>query len=316
MPKFSIIVPIFNSEKYLEKCINSLINQTFKYIEIILVNDGSTDNSEKIIKKYTKDIRVVYLKKENGGQGSARNMGLKNAKGKYICFLDSYDYVDIKMCEKMYEASLCKYDIVVCDYFITNREGNDSYITILNRDSGKLDNYEYFFTGACPWNKLYKKTFLDKINFKFPEGIIYEDFAVIPTLSLYNPQIYYLKEAFVHYVQSDNSTMRAEKYKMKHEDIFKAADYLYNILKKTKYQDELTYLMAYHLLLEGSLYFYRFKKYENIDKIAEFMHKEFPLWAKNKYVKKFSIKHKILMHLFYHRKYKTIKFIQRLKGRV
>lgn len=316
MPKVSVIVPFYNAKIYLKKCLDSLLNQTLKDIEIILVNDGSTDGSEDIVKEYLHDKRLKLVNKENGGQGSARNFGLSLATGKYICFLDSDDFADIKMCENMYKASLCKYDIVVCDYFITNQEGNDSYITILKRDSGKLDNYEYFFTGACPWNKLYKKTFLDKINFKFPEGIIYEDFAVIPTLSLYNPQIYYLKEAFVHYVQSDNSTMRVNEYKEKHEDIFKAVNYLCNSLKQTKYQDELTYLIAYHFLLEGSLYFYRFEKYENIDKIAEFMHKNFPLWAKNKYVKKLSTKHKVLMYLFYHRKYKTIKFIQRLKGRL
>ena len=113
----SIIVPVYNVEKYIDKCLNSLVNQTLKNIEIIVVNDGTKDNSQKIIDKYTKKYSFIrsYIK-ENGGLSSARNYGLKHAKGEYIAFVDSDDFVDKNMFEQMYlYAKNNKYDIVVCD---------------------------------------------------------------------------------------------------------------------------------------------------------------------------------------------------------
>ena len=312
MPKFSIIVPIFNSEKYLEKCINSLINQTFKGIEIILVNDGSTDNSEKIIKKYTKDTRIVYLKKENGGQASARNMGLKKAKGEYIIFIDSDDFVEKNMCERLLPF-INKYDIIAFDYFLTYGD-NDYYYKIFDDNpSSEVSKENYLLMDVGPCNKTYKRKYLINQKFKFPEGIIYEDYAVIPTLVKGNPKVYYLNEALFHYVQNEASTMRADKYKEKYEDIFKATRYLYDNLIGQGYDLLLEYLICYHFLYLGSLNFYRFNKYEKIDKISNFMQIKFPKWYKNKYVRKLKFKEKILMRLFYSRKYKTISFLQKIK---
>ena len=115
--KVSVIVPVYNVEKYLDKCLDSLANQTLKDLEIIIVNDGSPDNSEDIIKKYTKKYKnFKYYKKENGGLSSARNYGIKYASGDYIAFLDSDDYVKSDMYEKMYEKAIKgNYDLVVCD---------------------------------------------------------------------------------------------------------------------------------------------------------------------------------------------------------
>ena len=116
-PQISVIVPIYNVEKYLAKCIDSIINQTLTNIEIILVNDGSTDNSRKIIDKYDKkDSRIKVIHKKNGGQGSARNAGLDIAKGEYIGFVDSDDWIDSNMYENLYNAAISNNaDIVVCN---------------------------------------------------------------------------------------------------------------------------------------------------------------------------------------------------------
>ena len=309
--KFSVIVPIYNSEKYLKKCLDSLVNQTFKNIEIILVNDGSTDNSEDIIKQYLKDKRIIYLKKENGGQASARNLGLSKAKGDYISFIDSDDYVDLDMFEKLNECAFDN-DIILSDYYYT-KENQDNYIKLFDGTAGNIINTDYWKFDTCPWNKFYKKSFLIENNFSFPEGIMYEDYASIPTLIKYNPKLYYCNEAFVHYVQSEVSTMRSEVYKEKYEDIFKATKYLYDNLIGCGYDQELEYLICFHFLYLGSLNFYRFKKYKQIDKISNFIKEKFPLWYSNKYVKKLSLKEKILMKLFYLKKYKIISFIQRIK---
>ena len=117
MAKVSIIVPVYNVEKYIEKCLKSLVNQTLKDIEIIIVNDGTKDNSQRIVDKYTKKYDFVksYIK-ENGGLSSARNYGLKYANGEYIAFVDSDDYVDKDMYEIMYnKAKSNDFDVVVCN---------------------------------------------------------------------------------------------------------------------------------------------------------------------------------------------------------
>ena len=117
--KVSIIVPVYNVEKYLKRCINSLINQTLQDIEIIVVDDGSTDNSGQIIKEYQeKNSNIKYYKKENGGLSDARNYGMKYAPSEYIAFLDSDDFVDKTMYEKMYNKAIEENaDYVECDFY-------------------------------------------------------------------------------------------------------------------------------------------------------------------------------------------------------
>ena len=106
MPKVSVIVPVYNVEKYIARCLTSLVNQTIEDLEIIVVNDGSKDNSEQIIKEFKKDYKnIIYVKKENGGLSSARNFGLIYATGEYVAFLDSDDYVDRTLYQKMYEKA-------------------------------------------------------------------------------------------------------------------------------------------------------------------------------------------------------------------
>lgn len=315
MEKISIIVPVYNSEKYLDKCLDTLCNQTLKKIEIIMVNDGSTDNSENIIKdRVKKDSRIKLYNKKNGGQASARNLGLTKATGEYIAFIDSDDYIEFDFCEKLYNvAKKNNSDIVCFDYFIT-KDDKDEYNKILNdKKTGSISLQDYIFSGAGPCNKIYRNIFLKKSNFKFPEGIIYEDFASVPALAKYKPNVFYLNEALFHYVQTSSSTMRNEVYKEKYEDLFKACDILYKELNNSLFFEELEYLICYHMLYLGSLNFYKYEKYEQIDKISDFMKRNFPSWKKNKYLKNKRFKEKILMKLFYHRKYGIIKLCQSIK---
>ena len=127
MCKISIIVPVYNSEKYLRRCLDSLQNQSFKDIEIIIVNDGSTDNSQQIIDEYCNDRRIVCYNQKNSGQAAARNFGLHNANGDFILFVDSDDYVELDFCEKMYFTIIKGYDIVLSDYYIIDNNGLKKY---------------------------------------------------------------------------------------------------------------------------------------------------------------------------------------------
>lgn len=150
MIKVSIIIPVYNSEKYLARCLDSAINQTLKEIEIICVNDGSTDNSLKILQDYQlKDIRIKILSKRNEGAGIARNHGMLQAKGEYIGFIDSDDYVDIKYFEELYSYAN-QYDLI-------------RGIRVIDKDN-KHDKNEY----GCIIPSIIKREFLNKYNLKFP----------------------------------------------------------------------------------------------------------------------------------------------------
>lgn len=319
MIKVSIIVPVYNVEKYIHKCLDSLVNQTLKELEFIFVNDGSPDNSPKIIKEYQKkDKRIKLLNKENGGQASARNLGLEHAKGEYIAFLDSDDYVKENMYETLYNrAKKDNLDIVICNNYLVYKDSlveNNPGIT--NKKEKIISPREYITLSPSPWNKIIRHEYLNQEKFKFPEGIIYEDLASIPLLGLSNPKIVYLNTCLHYYVQSDSSTMRNKEYKSKYEDIFTAIEYLYTNMIDKGYNKELEYMLTYHLLYLGSLNFYQYKKYNQIDRIAIAMKKYFPKWYQNEIVKsKFTKKQIFYMQLFYHKKYFLINIYRRIINR-
>lgn len=177
-PKVSVIVPVYNTEKYIRKCVDSIINQTLKDIEIILVDDGSTDSCHEILDEYsTKDNRVIVIHKENGGQGSARNMGLDIAKGQYIGFVDSDDWVDLDMYEKLYtNAKLNEADMVVCNRKVFNEDGllktsidvgQNSFINV----NGNIADF-IIQKLLCPYtvstcNRIYSNEIVKKLNLRF-----------------------------------------------------------------------------------------------------------------------------------------------------
>ena len=179
-PLVSIIVPIYNVEPYLKKCIDSIINQTLTNIEIILVNDGSTDNCGKIIDEYAKmDNRVIAIHKENGGQASARNMGLEISRGKYIGFVDSDDWIDSNMYEIMYKSiEGSKSDICVCGRKTYSSNEKLSYkLDIIDETIDfryyKVDEYVskrlFYEHTVSSCNKLYKKKIIEKNNIRFKD---------------------------------------------------------------------------------------------------------------------------------------------------
>ena len=174
MAKVSVIVPIYNVEKYLPKCLDSLVNQTLEDIEIILVNDGSLDNSGKIANEYSKKHKdkIIYLEKENGGLSDARNYGIPYATGEYIAFLDSDDYIDIDAYKQMYEkAKKEDADFLECDFIweYPNKKIIDKRIEYKNKQEMLA------VVRVVAWNKLIKKDLIINNNIRFPKGLRYED---------------------------------------------------------------------------------------------------------------------------------------------
>lgn len=179
MEKISIIVPIYNVEKYLDDCLKSIIEQTYKNLEIILINDGSTDNSLKICYKYKKiDKRIILIDNKNHGVSYSRNKGIDVATGKYIVFIDSDDTIDKNYISEL--ANVNKedfYDIVMVnfkDVFIENDKKRVEYNNIdVNSLSGKFFNDYYYIKSIVrsPWGKLFKRDIIEKNNIKFPVEI-------------------------------------------------------------------------------------------------------------------------------------------------
>ena len=204
--KVSVIVPVYNVEKYLDKCLDSLGRQTLKDIEIIVVNDESPDNSQKIIDKYSKKYSVIHgYKKKNGGVSDARNFGIKEAKGEYIAFVDGDDYVSIDMYEKMYEKSKAgNFDVVVCDLNYVYEDGSIKRVSSkIEKDTTNIKK-TYVNMYPCVWNKIYKRgLFSKKVEFK--KGVWFEDVDFLYKIFPYIKNIGVVKEPFNQYVQRSGS---------------------------------------------------------------------------------------------------------------
>lgn len=261
--KVSVIVPIFNGEKYLKKCLDSIVNQTLKDIEIILIDDGSTDNSLEIIKEYSSLYNnIKYFYKENEGQAIARNLGIEKANGEFIAFVDSDDYIETNMFEVLYNNAISnKSDIVVCDYIEEYGNKNVEKKSLYIRADDLQKSYIVSVAGPC--SKIIKTDIFKKNNLKFLENNIYEDLAIIPALAIYTQKITYCEEFFYHYVIRENSTMQQISYNKKLESIFNVMDFLSKQFEGSKFNAELEFLYINHLLFAG---YGRFLKYENTRK--------------------------------------------------
>ena len=214
----SVIVPVYNVEKYLNRCVDSIINQTYKNLEIILVDDGSPDNCGKICDEYAKkDKRIKVIHKENGGQSDARNKGIEIAKGKYVGFVDSDDWIDKNMYEILYK-NITKYncDLSTCNFIRTyqknSREGNneENIFEIYTQDE-YIKKFFKIGTQECvyyPWNKLYKKKLLERNQ--YPVGLTSEDVEGTFKYLLKCKQIVTTKVIAYNYFYNNESTTKSK----------------------------------------------------------------------------------------------------------
>lgn len=303
MNKVSIIIPVYNVEKYLRRCLDSIVNQTLKEIECLLINDGSPDQSQKIIDEYVRKYPLLFKSyiKENGGLSDARNFGLNYVTGEYIAFVDSDDWIEPTMCEKMYETAVNQSaDIVICDFFMEwEVTGVRNYIQGLRCDSN--DDFENFLISpSSAWNKLYKADLFLKTNIRYPKGLWYEDLATTTRLVPFCKKLSYVNEAFVHYIQREGSIMSTVNEKIL--DIYKAIEIIEEYYKINgvydKYKKEIEYMYIENIALYGNL---KFLKLENgnkyIKESIEYMNKKFPSWLENPYIRNLSKNEQIILSL-------------------
>ena len=252
MPKISVIVPVYNTEKYVEKCLKSIVEQKMKDIEIIVVNDGSTDNSESKIQNFIKEnknLDIQYLKKQNGGLSDSRNFAIPYVHGKYISFVDSDDYISEDLYSNLEKYMDDDFDLIKFKMQKVDENGN-----ILEKLEGptfekctgeegyeKLCTSDKFLDPACIY--LYKTKFFKENNFKYERGTFHEDFGLTSLIILNAKKFVSTGEYGYYYVQSNSSITREVNYD---KEIKKAKDLLihydnmiknieaYNITKKSK----------------------------------------------------------------------------------
>lgn len=301
MVKLSVIVPVYNVEKYLEKCLISMVNQSYKDFEIIVVNDGSLDHSQEIIDRYQNQYpkKLVSLIKENGGLSDARNYGLNVAQGEYVAFVDSDDYVDLNLFEKMMEAIIqTKSEIAVCDLLYEYDSGavklssGGDFITINPRtDSSTLS----INNSAC--NKVFKRELI--LNKPFIKGIWYEDLATIPLIMLQANSIVKVNDVYYHYLQRESSIVHTKNIKI--FDIYIAL----NSIKK-EIDKQSIYLPTFHkMCINQAVFLTNLRIREYSEDRVEFwkmnqkrIHELYPNWYWNRYTWTQGFKQWLIFSLF------------------
>ena len=317
MIKVSVIVPVYNVEKYIVKCINSLIKQKLKEIEIIIVNDGTKDNSIKLIEENFNDDRIKIYNKKNGGLASARNYGIKKAKGEFLFFVDSDDFIEKECLYEMYKlAKKDKVDLVICDYYKYFETGEKEHIPIIPfyDKTNKKCSVTSMPGAVC---KLIKRDVMLENDIKFLEKHFFEDNAIMPYLCALFDDFSYIPKAYYYYVHRDGSILHQQKYNQKWEDIFPVLEHLYkkfndkNLVEK--YYEELEYIYIEYLLHAANLKFIDYKEaHFNIKRVSEVMKNKFPNWRKNYYYKKSDLKYKVMLNLFFYNQIKIIKLLRRI----
>lgn len=267
MALFSVIVPIYNVEKYIHKCVDSLINQTFSDIEIVLVDDESPDNCPHICDEYAKkDTRIKVVHKKNGGLSDARNAGLSIATGKYVFFIDSDDYIELDTCDNFAKHAHDDVDILIGEAFI---EGGQCNLAHIEPGDTVYSGKEYLKTSIqknrstmTAWLNVYKKEYLDEKKLFFKKGILHEDEQFTPRAFLSADSVVVTGIGFYHYVIRDNSITTKKDKRKNATDLYSTCcelEKLYLTLEDIELRDMLLDSLAsksLSLFQQGKLYQY------------------------------------------------------------
>lgn len=325
--KVSIIIPFYNSREYLNKCLESVINQTLKEVEVLLIDDASSDNSFEIAKTFAeKDNRIKLIKnKKNSGQGYSRNLGIEIAQGEYIAFLDSDDWIEPEIYEKLYNrAKETDADIIKCQFYHVHDQKEEKYrYTNLIKDYDKV--YKYSDTPlvllgqsiSFVWNGMYKKSFLQAKKLKFNNTKQSED-ALFHWQTTIEAEKLVFMEDYLYYYNKNNAFSETTKIKKRYKDILINIKAIKEFIFKKNLQKELANAFIlrcftfYKFMLSPNLNFFQNRKSHRIlmNMINDFDKTKIDEICKQKLASKSS-----LMRFLYAKNYKIKRTISLLKSR-
>lgn len=294
--KLSIIVPVYKVEEYLGECVDSLLSQTIDDYEIILVDDGSPDNSGKIADEYVAVnpdmIRVLHI--DNGGQGRARNFALDIAKGDFVGFVDSDDWVTHDMYEKMYtRAAETGADVVVCDFMERFADGRESMLP-----ASLQDNWLGSAGSSC--NKIFRRSLVGAL--RFPVGLWYEDFYFSAVMLLRSKHTEFIAEPLYIYRRGQESTMHNNNA-AKNLDMLTIMDMLEKEMLPAGYKDDFEFFLVNHVLLDSISRLAKQdapERKEVIGKLRQYVQAKIPKLSGCGSYKKESRKRRLIMWMNYH----------------
>lgn len=311
MATIDIVVPVYNVEKYIKRCIDSLIHQTFKDIRILLIDDGSTDQSAAICDAYAEQYEnITVLHKENGGLSSARNAALGMAKAEYIMFLDSDDYYDETVCEKAYTlAERENADVVAFGIALVGADGRQKpygaqHLEIANPEISEEQRKQLVFCFGHVVNKLYRRECVEGV--RFPEGLILEDYFWSSVIASRVERLCFLEEDLYYYCTNPQSITHAPNPLHKF-DKFKIMELIIEYYREQglydPYYESIEYLCTMFCFVNGcksAILGYE-NPYDVVDYAVKMMHNQFPKFYKNRYYKARNVwKVRALAQLLYH----------------
>lgn len=327
----SVIIPVYNVEKYIEKCIESVLEQTFGDFEIIVVIDGSTDGSEAIARRLQEENpgKITVINQENKGLGGARNTGIINARGKYLLFVDSDDYIEKDLLAEATEIIESENsDIVFFDFNYVDENGTflgcGKAIPTGNSEFSAMP--EALTAWPCAWNKLYKKELFTENDIFYPDRLWFEDLATTPRLLCETNKISYIEKPYYNYVQRSDSIMADSKKNtsriLRNKEILTAYELSENYFlqkgKHRQYYPELEYLAVYHILFTAAM---RVNESDPGNKLqaelVDYTLKKYPHFEKNRYYKcLLSRKDRISVWFLSHKLFHALHFVLRLNRKL
>ena len=322
MPKVTVVVPVYNVEKYLHKCAESILNQSFQDFELILVDDGSTDKSGDICDRFAeKDSRVRVIHQENGGLGAARNTGTREARGEWLLYVDSDDSIEsVTIHSALRTAEANNADIVVFGFQSVDEDGHavERFVDDIPKGSAfSLRTKPEMLLGApVAWNKLYRLSLFDDIE--YPGRAWYEDIRTTPKLQAEAKRIVYMEDLLYNYLMREGSITKNINVE-RNVEILEAFEDIIGWFKSKgwfeNYKKEFEYLTVLHVYITASVRVIRVDPaHELLERFRSYLTDNFPDYKNNPYLKRLGRNKRLIMLLLDKKMYAVIRLIFKIKG--
>lgn len=324
MPKASVVVPVYNVEDYLEKCVSSVLGQTEGDFELLLVDDGSTDGSGELCDRLAReDPRIRVIHQENQGLGGARNTGIREAAGEWLLLVDSDDWIEPAILEKALEAALREEADMVMFAFRTVDEAGEE-LAVFREEVPKEralsleERKDILLTAPCAWNKLYRTRLFRETGLTYPPRVWYEDIRTTLKLMARARRMVFLDDVGYNYLQRPGSIMKSGNV-ARNGEILDAFDDILPWFRQQglfeKYRGELEYLAVYHVYLTASVrVILADRKNPLLPRFAGYIAQHFPGYRGNPYLARLGRKRRLLLALLQKRMYRAIALLFKLKG--